>query len=216
MSDEQDWMQKIWDWAKEYELSTSMIPRNREDLLSMENLHIDSCTYRGRPFDVRVRELYQLPEEIGYLKNLKSIRILSNSMDGLPESVGRLVNLKSIQLEMGASFSKLPESMSNLKNLENLDISSGYRDELPRWIGELSNLRRLSFRHCRIITIPYFIGNLTKLEELILSNNKITELPDSIGNLSQLKQLDLRGNNTLIQKHSSALIRLHGSTEILI
>ena len=58
--------------------------------------------------------------------------------DTIPDSIGNLTNLQTLRI-LGASLITLPESIGNLPNLQSLDISGNSLTTLPDWIGNLTN-----------------------------------------------------------------------------
>ena len=115
-------------------------------------------------------EWYVLPERIGRLTNLKTLRLNNNNLESLPDWIGNLTNLKSLRLG-GNGLKSLPESIGNLTNLEYLDLSNNNLETLPDSIGNLKNLKELDVRY------NYFFNDLERLEEL-LPNTDILSGPD--------------------------------------
>ncbi|WKA04216.1 hypothetical protein VitviT2T_022273 [Vitis vinifera] len=89
-----------------------------------------------------------LPDALGHLKNLKSLRLWSNSFVGsIPNSIGNLSSLKEFYISENQMNGIIPESVGQLSALVAVDVS-----ENP-WVG--------------VITESHF-SNLTNLTELAI------------------------------------------------
>ncbi|KAL6325289.1 hypothetical protein AAG906_023134 [Vitis piasezkii] len=89
-----------------------------------------------------------LPDALGHLKNLKSLRLWSNSFVGsIPNSIGNLSSLKEFYISENQMNGIIPESVGQLSALVAVDLS-----ENP-WVG--------------VITESHF-SNLTNLTELAI------------------------------------------------
>ena len=151
--------------------------------------------------DLRNCGLNALPEELGFLPNLRVLalgnwgimdRVSSNnnSFSALPMSVGELKNLQSLDLHRtGITF--LPDSIGNLSNLRTITLEDSPISTLPDSIGKLSNLVEIHAYGSSLAALPDTIGNLKKLQRLVLNATNITTLPESIGQLAGLQYLSL-------------------------
>jgi leucine-rich repeat protein SHOC2 len=166
--------------------------------------------------DLTEYRLSNLPESIGELTNLRSLKLGYNNIDNLPRSIGKLVNLRNLQLNRnsikelsksieqltnlqelnleGNGLNNLPESIGRLTNLRELNLADNRLSILPESIGQLANLRTLNLGNNSIDNLPGSIGKLTNLQELSLAGNRLSSLPGSIGQLTNLQELNLRGN----------------------
>ncbi|KAL5793382.1 hypothetical protein ACOSP7_001976 [Xanthoceras sorbifolium] len=97
-----------------------------------------------------------IPESLGYLKNLKYLRLMGNSFSGsIPESIGNLSSLKEFYLSENGMRGTIPVSLGQLSSLVVLDIKNN------QWEG--------------IITEAH-LSNLTSLKQLsiVLTSSNIT------------------------------------------
>ena len=153
-----------------------------------------------------LKNLEDLPEEIGNLKSLENLNIDEGNgcqMNiSLPSSIGQLSNLKVLNLR-GAldnrysaidsvskeqfKIKKLPKSISNLQNLEELDLSRNGLHSVPSQVYSLKKLKILKLGYNEIYKISDSISNLTNLKELSLIIDSITNLPESMKMLKGLK-----------------------------
>ena len=144
--------------------------------------------------DLSNHELTSLPESIGNLKYLDTLKLDGNQLTSLPESIGNLTNLKELDL-YGNQLTSLPESIGNLENLDYLSLSNNQFTSLPESIGNLKNLDTLDLTNNQLTNIPESIGNLAKLRYLFMRYNQYTSIPESIHRLNLTTFLwdDVRG-----------------------
>ncbi|MCX2499417.1 leucine-rich repeat domain-containing protein [Plesiomonas shigelloides] len=174
-------LNELWGWADKLNIDESILPREKDALLAITSLNLES------------RDYYQVPEIIGILTSLTSLGF-SGSATFLPETIGKLTNLTSLDLSYCKSLRTLPESIGNLTNLTSLNFDSCTNlTSLPKSIGKLTNLTSLNIRSCKKLKfLPENIGNLTNLTNLGLEGcDSLGELPDGIGNLTNLTELSL-------------------------
>jgi tetratricopeptide (TPR) repeat protein len=147
--------------------------------------------------------LHALYPNIGAMKNLKLLLVMSNPLDSLPSSIGNLVKLEKIDVTR-CSLRTIPGSLRNLVNLHELDISNNPIDSIPDIFDRMPMLQRLSagtYGGCysstprrTLVAFPLSIGSLANLLELDLSGFNLRSLPDTLRNLHSLKILQLSGN----------------------
>ena len=150
----------------------------------------------------------ELPQEIGQLTDLKSLKILSEAVmvrdisaigdfTLIPPEIGQLSNLQHLQIN-GNWLSIIPSEIGQLINLQILDISNNFLMDIPPEIGLLLNLRELNLANNHLRSIPSEIGQLLNLQKLYLGgrgrwrfmyNHMLTILPPEIGQLANLQEL---------------------------
>jgi len=182
---DESWIERLWKWADENEISDDEIPRNKEKLLNLTELSLN------------FNQLTELPKEIGNLTNLISLHLGGNQLTELPKEIGNLTNLTSLHL-FENQLTELPKEIGNLSNLTELHLLENQLTELPKEIGNLTNLTGLNLGGNQFTELPKEIGNLTNLTGLYLRGNKLTELTKEIGNLTNLRRLDLTNSPNLI------------------
>lgn len=131
----------------------------------------------SRTLDLRGLELTSLPEELGQLTQLETLRL-----GGYPHN-GRRNHLTS-----------LPDWLVHLKNLRFLSLSSNQLTALPDWLGGVENLQYLDLSNNQLTVLPGWQGGLTSIRHLDLSLNQLTALPDWLRALKNLQYLDLSDN----------------------
>ena len=137
-------------------------------------------------------------ENLEDLIQLKNIYLYSNQLTGsIPENIGNLRALESLNLGSNQLTGSIPESLGNLTALTGLYLGNNqFTGELPESIGNLISLEGLDLSRNQLSgSIPGNIGNLTELEILYLDRNQLTgSIPESIGNLTKLTRLYLEVN----------------------
>jgi Leucine-rich repeat (LRR) protein len=142
-----------------------------------------------------------LPKSFKNLTSLKTLEISRSRLTSISESICQLKNLEVLHLT-ALDLKIIPPAIKNLKNLKELDLINTEAEELPAELGELTNLTRLIFNRDRSkdlsntppLEIPNSFSRLTKLNYLSLANCGITTIPSWIGDLTELTQLYLREN----------------------
>ncbi|KAL5999707.1 hypothetical protein ACLOJK_038003 [Asimina triloba] len=151
-------------------------------LQSLEDLDISFCP-----------ELESLPEGLGQLKKLKSLRIERLKMlTHLPDSLGQLQSLETLRIDSCEKLESLPEGLGQLKKLKSLRI--GYLKmltHLPDSLGQLQSLETLKIDSCeKLESLPHSFGQLEVLSWLqILACNALGSLPHGLQHLSHLQTL---------------------------
>ena len=135
----------------------------------------------------------RIPSEIGYLSNLKALKVYGGYVNQLPDEITKLINLRDLSLSEN-KFKSIPTIIFKLTNLMNLYLRDNEIERVPPEIGNLINLRILDLSNNQIKQVPPELGNLRNLKELFLSNNQIERLPKELGNLTKLKKLVINNN----------------------
>lgn len=116
-------------------------------------------------------------ECIGYMTQLTSIDLSTNSLRRLPEGFSQLQSLRRLNLSDN-KFSELPTSILSLTGLETLEMERNELTEIPESIFALQRLRRLNMFSNKIRTVPIRLcHDLPCIQSIDLSCNFITEYP---------------------------------------
>ncbi len=126
-----DWIQRLWEWADENIIQErTYFPKTESELLNISNLSL------------RWNRLKYLPKEFFNLIQLKVLELNNNTLETLPEEIGRLKYLEELNLNIN-SLKTLPKEIINLKKLEILNIKNNKYLELDSeqisWLKELKN-----------------------------------------------------------------------------
>ncbi|CAI5466952.1 unnamed protein product [Closterium sp. Yama58-4] len=123
--------------------SSSWLPRSLPNLTSLTELNL------------RVPCVSELPDDIGRLSKLKSMKLVSSianrlrGISSLPEDFGRLTALEILRLSELKHLSHLPESFGHLIKLQDLRLQNCEQlRQLPCSFTLLSSLRKLEINNC--------------------------------------------------------------------
>jgi Leucine-rich repeat (LRR) protein len=103
--------------------------------------------------------LYEFPEALTHLKNLRTLNLAWNYLEYLPESLSSLKNLRELDL-IGNHILKIPDIISELKRLEVLDLSFNNIQSIPNEIGTMKSLRLFKLIRNNITQIPQTVSRL--------------------------------------------------------
>lgn len=156
---------------------------------------------------IRNAALTTLPAEIGNLTAVTDLEIRATPIASLPDSIGNLRSLANCRIE-DTQLSDLPATFAKLHNLRWLCLNGNQFNSLPPVLFEMDKLEELFVNHDQLTSLPTAIGELKKLEVLGLWSNQLTALPTEIGRLKKLAELDV-GNNPLDDKSLDVLRPLH-------
>lgn len=128
-----------------------------------------------------------IPAEIQYLKNLKSLRIGDLNISSIPKEIGELTKLTYLDIG-GHAVKTTPKEIDNLVNLTNLSL---WGENVTDFQPTLSTLTKLERASIFINSGNGFISGLAKLKNLknLEYNSKMTQFPDEIREMTQLEYL---------------------------
>ena len=94
---QQLWIDRIWQWADQFDIEEYNVPRNKDDLLNLTHLSFQSISYFKRD------KFTELPKEFGNLTKLKFLElgsivheeIVLNNLRKLPKEIGNRSSLKT-------------------------------------------------------------------------------------------------------------------------
>ena len=142
--------------------------------------------------------LWTLPEAVGDLTELTTLKINKNVKGQLPESVYTLAKLEKLYFENGDLEGTLSDKIGPMTNLTEiyLDGNAKLGGSIPAVIGQLTKLVKLNLANTAVSgSIPTALGNCKALTDLALNNTQLSgELPDIFGNFTALKNLFLNNN----------------------
>ena len=90
------------------------IPRNPQKLLELTDIELE-C-----------RDIRYIPEEIKYLKKLKTLDLNFARLSSIPSEIGELADLSCLALGSGEDEIDLPRSIKNLTNLTSLSLCGNF------------------------------------------------------------------------------------------
>lgn len=124
-------------------------------------------------------------EKILRLEKLESLCLSGLNITALPEEIGRLRNLRTLSVSNNL-LEFLPGSIGLLSRLEKLDLSGNRLSSLPEGLSKLSQLRVLRIADNKFEKYPAPVDGLYRLERLEMDGNNISELPVSLASLPHL------------------------------
>jgi internalin A len=146
--------------------------------------------YNLRSLDFDNNQIRDISNLKSGLSNLEELHLSHNNIDIIPDFICDLNNLSDFHAGYNAIY-YLPDTIGKLVNLVSLSLNNNQIHYIPLSINKLVNLRNLHLHSNQISTIPEQLCTLSKLRILSLHENSISTIPDSIVKLSALKRLVL-------------------------
>ncbi|KAK9018055.1 hypothetical protein V6N11_001043 [Hibiscus sabdariffa] len=124
-----------------------------------------------RVLSLSMYEVSELPNSICDSKQLRYFDFSDTNIQSLPERVGKLCNLKTLKLSNCIFLFHLLANLSNLIKLEHLYISGMHIKELLDSIAMygLTKLKHIDIKEKSLEELPYSIGHLENLSYLDIS-----------------------------------------------
>lgn len=141
-------------------------------------------------------QLFDLPDEIGRLTNLKVLWITDNKLKALPKGFKKLSNLKSLNLSKNR-FAEFPIEITELSRLDLIDFSFNNLSDLPYQFSNLKRINYIFFSNNKFNHFPICLRHLTAIEKLDISDNSIKEIPNWIEKFEQLSSLNISNNRII-------------------
>ncbi|MDE3055102.1 MAG: leucine-rich repeat protein [Verrucomicrobiota bacterium] len=186
---------------------------------------VQQCT----SLDVTDANLFSVPPEIRFFRNLEFLNLHGNFIRALPGEIRNLERLQDLDLSfnefrditlpnnfpmlnyVNLSFNQLTNvrGLSNMSSLKKLDLSGNQISDLTG-LDSLVSLQMLKITHNQIDDIRV-IGRISSLTNLNLSDNSITNISMLYG-LNRLENLSLCNNrisNIAVLGHLPSLKKLY-------
>ncbi len=146
---------------------------------------------RSTHLDLYQKQIYRLPDSIGNLTDLVSLRLVDNQLTKLPDSIGNLTKLRELRLYKN-QLKTLPDSIANLQKLTHLSLSFNRLTVFPECIAQLTNLTGLRLNGNQMVVLPQSITKLTNLTYLDITGNPLMDL-SVLHSLPKLKTVKFWG-----------------------
>ncbi|MBT6921765.1 MAG: DUF4116 domain-containing protein, partial [Candidatus Pacebacteria bacterium] len=173
MINNEDWMNKIWEWADYYEIGDGEIPRTEKELKSMECLYISE--------DINIRNRFDLPPEFVNLTNIVDVRLSGLKLTKVPRVLYQMVNITKLDLSLN-NIKTIIKEIENLVHLKELNLSANNISKISKNIGKLLLLKDLQLEINKLQELPAEINLLTQLEEISFGGNDISSYPEVLDN----------------------------------
>lgn len=111
----EEWIQKLWDWADENNISSGKLSRKKENLLAMTTI------------DFTGLKLKNICKEIFNLKNVTTFSLWDNDISFLPNEIVNFTNLKKLNLRGNSNLEITQTQKDWIDNLKDCTI---YMDEI--------------------------------------------------------------------------------------
>jgi leucine-rich repeat protein SHOC2 len=157
----------------------------------LELLLHQSTQDRSTHLDLYQNQISKLPDSIGNLTDLVSLRLTDNRLTTLPDSIGNLTKLRELRVYRN-QLRNLPDSIANLQNLTWLSLSLNRLTVFPGSIAELTNLTGLLLNGNQMVALPHSITKLTNLTYLDITGNPLMDL-SVLHDLPKLKTVKFWG-----------------------
>lgn len=102
----EEWIQNLWDWADEHQISSDKLSRKKVNLLKMTSI------------DFTGLKLTNIPTGLCNLQNINELVLWDNELTFLPDDIVRLSNLKKLNLRGNAKLYLSPIQMKWVKELQ--------------------------------------------------------------------------------------------------
>jgi hypothetical protein len=111
----------------------------------------------SRPGQQTGVDRHSLPARSG--SSNSQLCLAGNRLTRLPESVGNLTSLRTLKLS-GNQLAYLPAELGNLTKLIDLLLDANRLTDLPKWLGNFTKLQLLDLADNRLIELPYQLGDV--------------------------------------------------------
>jgi len=130
-------------------------------------------------FSLSNKNITEIPDEIGKLKNVEYLDLSFNDISVLPPALFELTKLNTLLLFRN-EISVIPPEIKSLQHLSLLDISYNQISELPPELCSLINLESLDASYNSLLRIPMDLVKLYNLKKLYLEDNPLEFPPEKV------------------------------------
>ncbi|MFT4600305.1 MAG: Leucine-rich repeat (LRR) protein [Arenicella sp.] len=182
------------------------ISRDIDQLSNLENINflfnklssipdeITKCS-KLKTFNFRGnRDIIQLPEDLGDLKEMTEFDVSECTITTLPKSLKNCSKLISFEAKKN-KLVKLDLDFSGMLDLKDLNVESNKITFIDPTLFQLEKVEQLDLNNNKLTILAESIGNMKSLEDLNIFYNNLTELPNDIGNLTELVRLSAYQNS---------------------
>jgi len=191
-------LERLIQWARDNNLSSVHMPRNRGRLLEFKIIEIfDDCNLKTIPselfeirkktfsFDFSNNKIKELPSNIGS-SECSLLMLCNNKIAKFPKSVYELKELSTLCLH-GNKIKSLPNDMDTMKKLKHLSISNNPIKKLPASIANITTLKELDIENTIVEEDSLELLHLENIEKISFDDRL---LPYFIKNFQKLINID--------------------------
>lgn len=194
-----NWIEKIWYWADEHNLSVVKVLRQKETLLSIKTL------------DLRDTKLKYLPKEIVNLPNLQELVLWGCGLKYLPKDIIKLTTLKKLNLRGNPELrittnqkvwlSNLEENFcivfnSDFKIIEENDLNA--LEDTNKYLDDINNL---DIEHISNIINNWIIDEFKKLHNINLNYSSKAHIRVQAESKKIANDLNIKGYSSINLKY---------------
>lgn len=179
-------------WTKLFEIKTVQVLQfsiNNLDTIPDGLGDLSQLNYLGINAPLQI-----LPQSIGYLNQLKSLKLMNTSLDSLAPSMKFLYQLQEMEVHSNTDTLDLNLQFSQLKKLRSLLLFQCVIDSISPQFSLAPAIEELYFIKTNFVHSYDSIAFPKHLKTLILNDNQINSFPENILELKQLNYLNLRTN----------------------
>ncbi len=141
---------------------------------------------------LRHNKLTILPVGLTALKELEVLWVDGNGV-ALPDFLGQLTRLKSLRAE-NCALKTLPANLGKLDKLQYLGLGNNQLSQFPSCVAELDGLIVLLLPDNQLPDIPDTLAKLSHLKILDIRRNRLKSIPKALYEMPALTNIKLGGH----------------------
>ena len=150
------------------------LPMGLGDTFSLQTSFLRSLNCHGNQLLYMTSHL--VPQlAMNHMRYVKELNLSNNKIKSLPDDIGLLSMLRTVKLA-GNILGSLPPSIAKLKQLKELDLSNNTFSKLPVEVGQLDALQALNLSQNAFATVPSCLTKLANLRDLNMNKNYLQHL----------------------------------------
>ncbi len=160
---ENNWIEKLWQWADLVGVSDYDMPRSKDKLLQ-------DISYGLIYLDFENMDISTISPEIGYFHTATTLNCSMNNLVEIPKSIANITDLEILNLRLN-ELKYIPPEFENLKNLRSLDLSSNRITGIPIEVTDIQYLEELILHNNPIVQLPNELSKMKYLKKVTIDSN---------------------------------------------